>query len=511
MQANMQAVSIDEDHAERILSELEDYQISHGSLLKIPRNLVDFESPVALARPIGISIVPTIFPQPQFEQAQYMQRLFNELYIGVAEDDVWLKTIVQPLARVDEFVAKLWSIWERVRDEGEIQELRCGIFRSDYMLHCDESNTPGREFTSDDDLRKGLVDSELKQVEFNTYSCAGGTHATTVANMHRYLAQKGIHGATNLPTNNALRSITELLAKAHEMYVPTDRARQTAILMTVQPNNVNICDERPIEYALSECYPPIILYRVEFSDEVMQNCSLGPNRELLFQPPSRTQPFEISVVYQRAGYDPQEYDEQGVEARLMLERSRAIKCPTILCHIAGLKKVQQELTRPEILERFLSPESATILCQTFMPLYPIDGSENGKKALQIASDQETAENHVLKPSLEGGGHNIFGQDIPNFLETIPPKEKSKYILMEMIHPPKTHGALVSPMMIFQGPVISELGILGTCLWRRDELCEGKAEIIRSCRGGWTFKTKPHDVEEMSVVKGYGCFDCPSLF
>jgi len=28
--------------------------------------------------------------------------------------------------------------------------------------------------------------------------------------------------------------------------------------------------------------------------------------------------------------------------------------------------------------------------------------------------------------------------------------------------------------------------------------------------GWTFKTKPVSVDEMSVVKGYGCFDCPLL-
>ncbi|KAI6087710.1 glutathione synthase [Hypoxylon rubiginosum] len=504
----MEVPIIDEDHAERVLSELEDYQISHGSLLKVPRGLVDFESPTALARPVGVSIVPTIFPQPQFEQAQYIQRLFNELYIKVSEDDAWLETITRPLARVDEFVAKLWSIWERVRDEGEVQKLRCGIFRSDYMLHCSDLRNLDRGATSDEDIRKDLIGSKLKQVEFNTYSCAGGSHATMVANMHRYLAQKGTHEATNLPANNALRSIVEVLAKAHHAYVPTSGTRKRAILMTVQPNNVNICDERPIEYALSECDPPIILYRVEFSDEVMQSCSLGPDRELLFRPPSRSQPLEISVVYQRAGYDSHEYDEQGVGARLMLEKSRAIKCPTILSHIAGLKKVQQELTRPGALERFLDPEGASILRPTFAPQFPVDESEDGRNALRIASDREAAENYVLKPSLEGGGHNIFGRDIPDFLEAIPPQEKNKYILMEKIRPPMSHGILVSPMMIFQGPVISELGILGACIWRRDGQ---NAEIITNSRGGWTFKTKPHDVEEMSVVKGYGCFDCPSLF
>lgn len=28
--------------------------------------------------------------------------------------------------------------------------------------------------------------------------------------------------------------------------------------------------------------------------------------------------------------------------------------------------------------------------------------------------------------------------------------------------------------------------------------------------GWSLKTKPANVDEMSVVKGYGCFDSPYL-
>ncbi|KAI0173223.1 glutathione synthase [Hypoxylon sp. FL1284] len=510
--------TLDDGRVERILSELEDYQISHGSLLKFPRR-ADFDSQIAEAQPIGVSIIPTGFPRSRFEQAQRIQTIYNELYVKVAEDDAWLETVIRPLTRADDFVAKLWSIWESVRDEGEVQQLRCGIFRSDYMLHhdlagnmvhhCELAHIMGRDLKLD--LRRSLINPGLKQVEFNTYSCAGAAHATIVADMHRYLARKGYHGAVDIPSNNGLKSITELLAEAHKEYLPTDGTRQTAILMTVQPNNVNICDERPTEYALSECDPPIILYRVEFSGEVMRCCSLGPNRELLFQPPEVTKPFEISVVYQRAGYEPQEYGSQGIRARLMLERSRAIKCPSILSHISGLKKVQQELTRPGTLEKYLEPENAFLLRQTFMTQYPMDESEDGRKALQLALDERICENYILKPSLEGGGHNVFGEDIPDFLESITPQERSKFILMRKIDPPESYGALVSPTRVFQGPVVSELGILGLCLWRRNGQGHEKAEIMKNSRGGWTFKTKPYGVAEMSVVKGYGCFDCPFLF
>ncbi|KAI0829589.1 glutathione synthase [Hypoxylon sp. FL0890] len=511
----MQVSNLSEEHIEKLLSEVEDYQISQGSLLKIPRNLTDFESPVAVARPIGVSVLPTLFPRIRFHQALDIQAPFNELYINISEDDIWLQTVIKKLGEVDEFATKLWSIWERVRDEGEVQQLRCGIFRSDYMLHYGHEGIRNRELMPDGDGSKRIMDSTLKQVEFNTYSCAGGTHANTVANMHRYLAGKGIHGTAHLPANNAIRSIVEILKTAHRAYgLQAGQARQTrrtAILMTVQPNNVNVCDERPIEYALSECEPPIVLYRVEFSNEVMRKCSLGAHRELLFQPNVVSEPVEISVVYQRAGYDSHEYDQQGVDTRFMLERSRAIKCPTILSHIAGFKKVQQELTRPEMLERFPPPEMCSDVRQTFMSQYPIDESETGIRAQKIASDEQDAENYVLKPSLEGGGHNIYGREIPAFLRTVPRQKWSKYVLMEKIHPPLTQGVLISHLDTHRGPVVSELGVLGTCLWRRKEQRNHKTEILSNAVAGWTFKTKPDYVKEMSVVKGYGCFDCPSLF
>lgn len=513
----MQAEEFSEEFLEKILSELEDYQITHGSLLKIPRALADHESTVALARPIGVSVIPTIFPRHLFYHALDIQTLFNELYIKISEDDTWLESIIQKLGDADRFAAQLWSIWERVRDEGEIQRLRCGIFRSDYMIHYDSLGAGGEALeTNDDDTLQSFPRSELKQVEFNTYSCAGGAHANIVANMHRYLASKGTHKAPNLPTNNAIKSIAEGLRRAHREYgLSADPNRRTAILMTVQPNNVNICDERPIEYRLSECEPPVTLYRVEFSNEITHKCRIGPNRELLFLPDDESEAVEVSVIYQRAGYDSHEYDQQGIDARHMLERSRAIKCPTILSQIAGFKKVQQELTAPGILERFIGPEMAGILYQTFMPHYPFGTSQEGMQAQKIALDKQKAENYVLKPSLEGGGHNIYGSSIPNILESVPKEEWCKYILMEKIHPPSMQGVLISPVDTHNGPVVCELGVLGMCLWRRDENDRGEnrgnsSRVIDNSTAGWTFKTKPEEVEEMSVVKGYGCFDCPSL-
>ena len=61
-------------------------------------------------------------------------------------------------------------------------------------------------------------------------------------------------------------------------------------------------------------------------------------------------------------------------ARLLVERSTAIKCPCIHMQLAGCKKVQQVLSQPEMMERFLTPEQAESLRTTFARQYGLDVS-----------------------------------------------------------------------------------------------------------------------------------------
>jgi len=308
---------------------------------------------------------------------------------------------------------------------------------------------------------------------------------------------------------------------------------------------MNICDERPLEYALLNSNPSIPAYRVIFGEEVMANTHLSPAGELLFQSPSLLAPVEIAVVYMRAGYDAEEYNPAGCRARVLLESSRAIKCPSILCHLATFKKVQQTLAVPGVLERFLSPEDAATIAKTFVPMYPMDvDSAAGRQGRVLALDPKTARNYVLKPSLEGGGHNVYGSDIPGFLRTVPQSKSHIYTLMELINPViqksilltmrgMYHGAVAevthrlheepqSDLSIFPGelvtrlggPTVSELGIFGVCMWRRRKHRlwprSGSPDMMVNIEAGWSLKTKPANVNEMSVVKGYGCFDSPYL-
>jgi glutathione synthetase len=338
-------------------------------------------------------------------------------------------------------------------------------------------------------------------------------------NRHRYLHKIGADHDTNqiiqpssLPPNPTVKSLVCGLVAAHAAYgsPKPNFATNTGVLFVVQPNNVNICDERPLEYSLWDQDPPIPAFRVEFGPDILTHTSLTDSRELLYHAPSSYfSTIEISVVYIRAGLNLEEYDDIGLEARLQLERSRAIKCPSILSHLSTFKKVQQALSEPVALERFISPESAVRIAKTFASLYPLDASEHGLRARKLALDPQAATHYVLKPSLEGGGHNMYRGDIPPFLKSIPESQWPSYILMELINLPDQHNILLSRQGLYTGPTISELGIFGACLWRRNSNGDG-VEVMENFEAGFSFKTKRRDVDEMSVVKGFGCFDSPCL-
>jgi glutathione synthase len=179
--------------------------------------------------------------------------------------------------------------------------------------------------------------------------------------------------------------------------------------------------------------------------------------------------------------------------------------------LTGFKKVQQALTIPGMLERFVSPDEAVKISRTFVPMYPLDDSPSGQQAKKLALEPKTARNHVLKPSLEGGGHNVYGEEIVAFLKRTPEELWQSYILMEKINPPLLNNFMMSSRGLYEGRVISELGIFGVCLWKRVQHGDSKqTEMVTELAPSWSLRTKDASVDEMSVVKGYGCFDSPAL-
>lgn len=69
--------------------------------------------------------------------------------------------------------------------------------------------------------------------------------------------------------------------------------------------------------------------------------------------------MEVAIVYMRSCYKPSDYEgDDDWKTRLMMEKSRAVMCPTAAYQLAGTKKVQQVLAAPGMVERFIKDAAA---------------------------------------------------------------------------------------------------------------------------------------------------------
>jgi glutathione synthetase len=392
------------------------------------------------------------------------------------------------LAGVDDFMKKLYDVYTAVKASpgGFTHEYSLGLFRSDYMVH--QPNL--------------LEQEELHQVEFNTIASSFGGLATRVSELHRHLIKSGAYprhpqlSLENVPRNPAAEELAAGLATAHAYY-GKGRDGEKAVLFLVQAEERNVFDQRWLEYELLERHD-VRSHRISLPEVLEKTRVDGKERTLLYAAPYGE--VEITTVYFRAGYGPDDYPtQQEWDARLLLEKSRAIKCPTIATQLAGAKKVQQVLAMPEVLGRFVKGLARLEkIKRTFAAMYPLDSSEQGLKARKLAFEEPNR--YVLKPQREGGGNNVYREKIPPFLKSLGEEKWSGYILMELIEPPPAEGVIVRNGDVLTGGVVGELGVYGMCLWK------GNGEIVENRQCGWLLRTKGKESEEGGVAAGYGCVD-----
>lgn len=491
---------LSDEQQKYLLVSLKDWSISSGLAVRPSSSFVppDVDPENVLATTAPVTLFPSLFPRSCFDEALGIQRSYNKLYSAIARDEAWLEPIIEELLCIDDFVAQLWKIQKFVANEGYAQDLALGLFRSDYMVHINPTEASERPY--------------LRQVEFNTIASSFGGLSTKVASLHRHLREVDAYPTSknSLITNEALQeskaalSLTAGLAAAHKAYGSSTHRYPLAVIFLVQEPERNVFDQRHLEYSLLLNHG-VRSFRLPFN-RIMADTELSDDRALLYCPPhSPNTPFEITTVYFRAGYAPDDYrDQEAWNARLHIERSKAIKCPNILTHLAGCKKIQQVLATPNAphLFRFLPDEAeAARVKETFAPMYPMDESEAGKEARKLALNPDTANKYVLKPQREGGGNNVYRKAIPEFLNKTPQSHWPAHILMEMIETPPQRNAILRNGVIQKGGVICELGVYGVCLWNHS-----KGDILENWEAGYLLRTKGDQSEEGGVAAGFGAID-----
>ena len=70
---------------------------------------------------------------------------------------------------------------------------------------------------------------------------------------------------------------------------------------------------------------------------------------------------------------------------------------------------------------------------------------------------------MLKPQREGGGNNLYGDELRAALVRMSPAERASFILMERIRPPSHPMPLMRDGMLDGGACTCELGVYGVML------------------------------------------------
>ncbi|CAL8166471.1 unnamed protein product [Prunus armeniaca] len=416
------------------------------------------------------ALLPMPFPESHWKQACELAPIFNELVDRVSLDAKFLQDSLSRTKKSDAFTSGLLDIHSKMQEINKKEDIRLGLHRSDYML---------------DEQTKLLL-----QIEMNTISCSFPGLGCLVSDLHRSLLNHygeflGLD-SKRVPNNPAASQFVEALAKAWTEY----NNPRAVVMFVVQADERNMYDQHWLSALLKEIHNVSTLRKT--LAEIDTEGELLPDGTLVVGGQA------IAVVYFRAGYTPNDYpSESEWRARLLMEQSSAIKCPSISYHLAGTKKIQQELVKPNVLERFVdNKEDIAKLRKCFAGLWSLDDSDIVKDAI------ERPGLYVMKPQREGGGNNIYGNDVREALVRLQ-KEGSEadaaYILMQRIFPIVSRTLLMRNGICYKDDTVSELGIYGAYL-------RNKEKVILNDQCGYLMRTKAASSDEGGVAAGFAVLD-----
>ncbi|KAL3088511.1 hypothetical protein niasHS_009962 [Heterodera schachtii] len=194
-----------------------------------------------------------------------------------------------------------------------------------------------------------------------------------------------------------------------------------------------------------------------------------------------------------------------MKVRRIIERSTAIKAPSLIAALAHSKIVQQVLSEPGMVERFFpNPEEAPLIKairDTYAKMWRIEENENNEQFSEIIERVKKQPNNFVMKLTEYALWDAFNKDEvkkiylgEEILETLSNFEADKrraYILMEKLRPKSVKNHIVWAEDVeessggdFFEEVTPELGIFGTLL---GNIATG--EVLHNAQIGHKLRTK----------------------
>ncbi|MEL6437902.1 MAG: glutathione synthase [Cyanobacteria bacterium J06621_8] len=403
---------------------------------------------------------PALIPESLVTEIELVAQPLALLMHRVADNLEFLTEQLQSVANSDEYTGFLLSL--ALKTQRHSDSLRFSLTRSDYFPTL----------------------SGLRQVEFNTIAASYIGLSEKISEFHQIWGSYSQQSWDLLP-NKPLGIVAAGFAQVIKEYGDLN----AWVLFVVQPGERNIFDQRLLEIALIQRNIRVIRASLEAIGEQ------GELRQgkLIFQQKT------IAITYFRAGYRPDELESKiARRGRQLIANSDTVSIPDLPTHLAGTKKIQQVLTSPKLLKLFLNDEDTALVSQVFARIYTLEQSIEFEGQEMLAQEAAIAkpEQFVLKPQREGGGFNLYGEEIRQCLTQLSAEERNAYILMERLYPPVVPGWGLRHGAVWQGQVVHEVGQYGVLVAR------GK-EVLTNQAAGYLVRTKLNETNEGGISAGYG--------
>ncbi|KAA8492513.1 Glutathione synthetase, chloroplastic [Porphyridium purpureum] len=490
------AASNNEDSTDLVAREAISYACAHGMVMALP---------AAPPLPETLTHAPFCLRASRFDASAFALAvrtapLFSKLIHRMAmAGPEFLARELDEASQHDSFTARLLACYLDAANHprGLAQPVSLGLHRFDYFM------AKGRG-----EMDQSVV---LQQVELNTIASSFGCLGTRASHLHEFVHQlEGSQVDWDHPENRADEALSDALAKAHGLWLKRhsqDSSKEVQVIFVVQPGERNRFDQDILRHLLLARHR-IRSVRLSLS-EIASKGRLSSDVDRALEIETGPSAALVSVVYFRAGYGPGDYVSEACwQARVLMENSTAIKCPSLSYQLLGAKKIQQILCDPEVLTRFAdSPKDAQLMRDCFASQWSLsakpEAATSTRAAIQLALDNPHA--FVLKPQREGGGNNLYEADLKKALLTMSADELASHILMSRIEPIAVDNTIVRNGKIVSGQVVGELGIFGTFLGDTQN-----GDIFLNETAGYLLRSKLATVDDGGVAAGVAVLDSPQL-
>ncbi|VDK44604.1 unnamed protein product [Anisakis simplex] len=487
-------IKFDEESLNKMVENAVDWAHGHGLVMRT----ADHKDRSDICQTAPFTLLPSPFPNRLFQEAVNIQQAINLLYFRISSDYEFLVNAHAEVIKTDDFTRHFVEILKHIHKVGLKQTKTLLIQRADYM--CDEQVVGSNDF-------------RLRQVEVNNIAASMGWLGEMTSCLHRRTLQDlGVSDEiidNYLPPSN--QPIDTIAEGIFDAWLGLDVGDvKSLILFVVEDVNQNQLDQRHVEYRIDK----LSARRAKCVRLTLTECAhrltLGGTSgyELLLDKNEC-----ITIVYFRAGYSPSNYpSELEWNARLQIELSTAVKCPWIGLQLANTKKIQQVLAEEGQLEKFLAEAKSDCvrIRATFAGLWGLENDDVSTQEI-VKKAIEHPERFVLKPQLEGGGGNYYGDEVSTKLKRMNLSERAAHILMERIRPMVVKNYLIRPFESVElSNIVGELGVYG-CLYGEMKMKGCKDErIMMNISKGHIIRSKCEHVDKGGVAIGAAVIDSPLL-